>query len=80
MYHAAKRHFGSWDAALEAAGLKVERIWQRRKWDSQKVVQAIRNWKGPKQSHLVHRKDPGLTAQVYKYFGSWDRALRAAGV
>lgn len=79
---AAAKLFGSWDAALEAAGYEPDHIRQQRhQWTRDEIIELIRR-----------RAEQGLALQSYavepqsaevasrKLFGSWKAALRAAGV
>jgi hypothetical protein len=75
---AAKRFFGSWHAALLAAGLSAEPF---RKWSRQRVLETIqeRSRQGPVTATIL-LKDKLLSAAVYRYFGNWQRAMEAAGL
>lgn len=79
------RYFGSWDAALEAAGLDYHRIRRRRRWTRGKILERIRhiyreggalNWSTAKreQSALL------AAASSDRHFGSWQAAVEAAGI
>ena len=78
MASAARRRFGSWANALQAAGITpVRKV--RRRWDRQKVIEAIRQYAGeglPLQR--VYKTDPGLSAAARSFFGSWFNAVVAA--
>jgi hypothetical protein len=81
-------HFGSWDAALEAAGLVAEPqpTHGSRPWSDAEILTALRAWA---EEHgrppaaidwlrgTMHR--PGAGA-VRNHFGSWALALEAAGI
>jgi hypothetical protein len=78
----ASRLFGSWDAALQAAGLDPAKIrLHRKKWTAETVVAEIR---------LKHRKGEALNCTSVSHsslhvgatrcFGAWDSALMAAGL
>jgi len=75
---AAVRHFGSWPAAVAAAG-PTQKLYRR--WTKQRVLDAIRNWvqRGLPVAGLC-REDPGLYRAAGKHFGSWHDALTAAGI
>ena len=73
------RQFGSWNAALRAAGLDRPRP---RAWSDQEIVEALRSWA---QEHglvpLSTEWDAAPHADVIaKRFGSWNAALNAAGL
>ena len=79
------RFFGSWGAAVEAAGLDYHRIRKRERWSRQKILERIRE---------IHREGGCLTWSVARrehsalvaaaasdrYFGSWRAAVEAAGI
>ena len=78
----ASRLFGSWDAALQAAGLDPVKIrLHHEKWTAKTIVAEIR---------LRHRKGEPLNLRAVlpaslptrgaEFFGSWDKALAAAGL
>jgi hypothetical protein len=75
LYQAAKRHFGSWPQAIEAAGFPA-----RRRWTRAAIIEAIQHrerenlplWK-------VSQRDPPLYWAAKRHFGGWRKALAAAG-
>lgn len=79
---AATTLFGSWRAALEAAGLRP----QQRRWQADEIVRAIQTWAQP------HGKPPSWeewrrssehhpsAATVTRQLGCWPAALAAAGL
>jgi len=78
---AAYRLFGSWDAALEAAGA-LHLVTRPHRWSKQAVVDAIqeRDQAGePLNATAVRRDSKALTTAARRYFGNWSLALRAAG-
>jgi len=79
---AAFRYFASWDEALEAAGLDP-REWRKRlpKWAPHRVTQAIRKIhdQGGKLNHAAVGHS-SLARAAVNLFGSWNAALRAAGL
>mgnify|MGYP001305253771 CR=1 FL=1 len=83
---AARRLFGSWNKALEAAGFDPEKEREprtsRQKWSKTKIVDAIRELheRGEELSaHHVQKINSALVAAAYDYFGSWGKAVQAAG-
>ncbi len=72
----ARRHFGSWRQALEAAGYECS----RRQWSHKAILSEI-------QSRIANgssltSNDPNninLAAAAIRYFGTWRGALKAAG-
>lgn len=80
---AAKRRFGSWDAALVAAGIDPTDIRSRRTWTAEAVIAAIlkRSAQGePVYLCAVLRDDTGLCHAAKRIFGSWAGALTASGL
>jgi hypothetical protein len=91
---AAERYFGSWPAAVAAAGVdyaqvrasgRQRRRWRISKWSCEKIVAEIlwlhRAGEGLSWA-VAERKYPQLCAAAAKkcYFGSWRAALEAAGL
>jgi len=75
------RLFGQWHRALHAAGLDADEISQYRNWDRSTVVFELKSRASGREklnSGALQREDPGLHAAAVRYFGSYDKALRAA--
>ncbi len=77
LYSAAKKQFGSWRAALQAAGFQAT----RRAWTKQEILAEIhaRCREGESLSSGLPANKT-LAAAAVRYFGSWAKALQAAGV
>ncbi len=85
---AANYHFKGWGDAVNAAG--IDYAWEVRKipkWNKERIVEAIRAARdnGADLSWTSVTNDNDLSALAYaairdSQFGSWDDALRAAGV
>ena len=79
---AALRWFRCWNDALDAAGIDPAR-WSRRvpTWTRDRVIQAIQeiHSRGGTVSHAALRRN-SVTRAATLLFGSWDAALRAAGL
>lgn len=79
---AVQREFGSWRAAIAAAGFP-SRTWHR--WSAELVLEAIRNWVAlhgdiPRVDDWKRPTDEHPTSTtVVHYFGSWNDAMVAAG-
>ncbi len=80
---AATRYFGSWWAAVTAAGLsdRVRQPSAPQRWSRQLVIDAIQNWhrQGVPLASL-HKRDVSLYGAVKRYFGSWGSAVLEAGL
>lgn len=70
----AQRRFGSWRAALEAAGVEP----QTRRWDAASIAQALQDRVGkglPLDGTTVRREDPSLFSAVKHRFGNFDQLV-----
>ena len=73
-FRAAIRHFGSWNAALRAAGLKFRTI---RRWNKELVIEALqRSYHGQSFNDI----DPNMIAAAHQHFGGFYKAVEAAGL
>jgi len=85
MVYAAIRpkYFGSWKAALEAAGLEVEEIYRYRSWEESDILEEIRRLKlegADLSSKAMDESSNRLIATARRRFGNWGRALEQAGL
>ncbi len=79
------RMFGSWRAAVEAAGLDYSEVSKHESWSREKILRRIRelHQQGESLSHDSAKRRHGAlvsAASSPRYFGSWERAIRAAGL
>lgn len=74
LVEAACRQFGSWGAALAAAGVPPN----QQHWTKEGIIQAIRERYGEHVESPVRSRK--LEAAALRHFGSWANALFAAGV
>ncbi|MCC7350949.1 MAG: hypothetical protein IT446_10290 [Phycisphaerales bacterium] len=85
---AAAYHFGSWRKAVESAGIDYAQVTRRPRWTRQAIIRLIKsarrqgedlNW-----SAVTRRRDElgkgAFAALQPRLFGTWDRALHAAGL
>jgi hypothetical protein len=73
----ARRHFGGWRKALEAAGLQCS----RRQWSRKVITQEIRQRLHSGESLSSAAPDNiNLAAASIRHFGSWTAAFKAARV
>ena len=85
-YEAARQHFGSWKKALEATGLNLKHAFHRgrpRKFDKRKLLEAIKQRHESGQSLVwtdVCLENRAFASAAKQAFGSWRRALIAAGI
>lgn len=77
LHRAATLYFGGWLRALAAAVLEPP----RRQWSKRLVISAIQAWHNSEPtSPNIQKHDSGLAQAAAKRFGSWRKALRAAGI
>jgi Homing endonuclease associated repeat len=78
-----RRLFGNWSAAIRAAGLSPRK--GRVRWTDEAILDVLRQWTqehGPPRATDWNAVTPEHPARrlVTTRFGSWDAALRAAGI
>lgn len=84
LFAATRKHFGTWTRALKAAGINVQRLSrgiQGRK--SAEVIEEIKKRydQGMRMDRChVMLEDNDLCMVAIRLFGSWGRALTAAGI
>jgi hypothetical protein len=81
----ARRRFGNWGTAVERAGIDYNAIRRRRRWTHELILQEIRQLHtagSDLRSGEIRHQNPALFAAACKvrFFGSWTKALEAAGV
>lgn len=85
LHDAGRRYFGTWKKAIEAAGLDYKDVRSKRritKWGRRNVIRAIRlrsNSNLPLNSMSVQKDILSLHGAARKYFGTWKKAVEAAG-
>ena len=85
---AAAYHFGSYRRAVERAGIDYAQVIRRPRWTKQAIIALVKSAK--RKDHDLHwsavtkrRDELGKAAFASlqpRLFGSWDRALHAAGL
>ena len=85
LIRAASYYFGSWRAAVKAAGFNYNQIRADIKWTRKKVTCTIRDLWGKKKdvsSRAVQLEEPALFAAAVRdrLFGSWEKAIQASGL
>lgn len=79
-----KRHFGSWNNALELAGLPVKQRKPEVAYNKDYMLSCIKSYihkykKIPIQQEFDADKDFPSSITVVKYCGSWEQAIKDAG-
>jgi hypothetical protein len=75
--------FGSWRAAVEAAGFDYAEVSRYRRWTPERIVCELRTLARGGQalnSKAVQKHHCALFTAGRRRFGSWDGALEAAGI
>ena len=83
LHESACRLFGTWDTALEYAGVNMRRVAGKRDADRETLLQAIRRLCGEAgilEETYIRRRRQSLYKAALKHFPTWDDALRAAGI
>lgn len=83
LYAAAAHKFGSWAAAIEAAGLDYDQIRLREVWSPERVVAEIQAAHAAGEDlsdRAISASRPDLYGAAYEHFGSWRAAVQAAGI
>ena len=83
LHAAACEHFGTWHTALNYAGINLRRVSTDNKHSEEDVLRTIRylccNGYNLTANHNV-RRDRRLCEAARQHFGTWRRALCAAGI
>ena len=77
----ACEHFGTWETALQYAGIELFEKLARRQWDPEKVIKAL--WERERRGLPmtgISTDDHALYCACFRYFGSLKNALEAAGI
>ncbi|MFZ5501613.1 MAG: hypothetical protein ACOY58_06870, partial [Candidatus Micrarchaeota archaeon] len=88
LYKAALNHFGSWDAAIEAAGLKTSTVRKATPQTKGQIITAIIAYhlsgKSLNETEILGDKRKSRMRKVIwsarRKFGSWKEAVEAAGI
>ena len=86
LYKAALKHFGTWRAALMAAGININNVPARRRsprYNREQIVEKIQERHAqnlPIRYTEVALEDWGLFRATITRFKSWKKALTAAGI
>jgi hypothetical protein len=81
--YAGRRYWGSWDRALKAAGLDCDKIRRKTHWSRARIVGQIRDIKkagGPLSYTAAEADYHELVPAATTLFGSWRKAIEAAGL
>lgn len=79
----SRKYFGSWRAAIEAAGFNYDEILLVKHWSKERVIEEIRQLyeKGEDlRPSAIARLCQTLPMAAKKFFGGWREAVIAAGI
>ncbi|MCS7192230.1 MAG: hypothetical protein NZ937_04510 [Armatimonadetes bacterium] len=79
----SKRYFGSWQAAVKAAGFDYDEIIQVKRWTKEQVIDGIRqiyNSGGDLRPSMVAKVNQMMLVAAKRFFGGWREAVMAAGI
>lgn len=75
LFHAAVNHFGNWQSALHAAGVKFKK---RKRWTREAVIEGLRQtYRGERNFYELN---PALVGAAHRFFGGLFVAVEAAGL
>ena len=78
---AARRHFGSWNKAVLAAGVKPTKLLRVIPWNEERVIEAILTRALRNESLAARVVEPrSLVEAGHRFFGGWAAAVTAAGL
>ena len=83
LYEAAINEFGSWQTALDYAGVRARDVGRSRELTVERVKQRLRRLCTTGYdlgAHLNRERDRELYYAALHHFGTWRRALAAAGI
>lgn len=83
LYNAARRIFGSWRNAIQAAGIPPEHVLTWGRWSPAKILMVIRNLARrhrPVNTVQLEQRYGTMLSAARRHFGSWTKAVLAAGV
>src|SRR5262245_51412228 len=75
--------FGEWNKALQAAGFDPDKMRMSQYWDRQKIIKKLRDMRDrnfPLYARYMLKNHTALFSSSQREFGSWNNALRAAGI
>ena len=85
LFGAAIHWFGSYQSSIEAAGLDYKKIRRQdpHRWDRHQIISELRRLRRknvPLHHNAIGHSMPELVTAAYRYFGTYRRAVEAAGI
>ncbi len=81
--YAARKYIGTWQEAVEAAGIPYEKVRKKNIWKKENIRQEIKRLaqqKKPLNISYAEKHYGGLVGAAASHFGSWKNAIIAAGL
>jgi DNA-binding XRE family transcriptional regulator len=79
LYGAAHEYFGSWEKAIEAAGLDYAQVSRTVRWSKEKIIEMLQDAVKQGTPLTARQFSPSFHDAVIDIFGSWDAARAEAG-
>jgi hypothetical protein len=83
LFESACQHFGTWGTALRYAGVDIDRLAKGPSYGPEAVIRQIRrlcHGTYNLTAKRVRHRDGRLYRAALEHFGTWKKALRAAGI
>lgn len=83
LYSIACRFFGSWRNAIQAAGIAPQQVLTWERWSPARILVMVRHLARrdrPLTTEEMDRRYHNLASSARRHFGSWTKAVLAAGV
>jgi len=77
---AARRNFGSWQAALQGAGINPEDVLPNVRRTDDELLEILRRWSRERPNFTIKQLDSRFGRRAIRAFGSLSQALAKAGV
>ena len=83
LHQSACAQFGAWETALRYAGINVRRLEAHHRYTADRVIRSVQSYCRSRNSLTaiaVRRHEYRLYSAACRHFGTWRKALQAAGV
>ncbi|TWU39510.1 hypothetical protein [Novipirellula artificiosorum] len=77
LFRAARKHFGNWPRAMQAAGIEMQ---SRQRWDKCRVIERLKELVETYPGGNIRQLDPCVVGPAERRFGSLEKAMQAAGI
>jgi hypothetical protein len=81
LHELACEYYGTWETALEYAGIDLLANLPKRQWDPEKVIEALQDrYELGLPMTDISWADHALACACFRYFGTLEKAFQAAGI